>query len=71
MSPFTPHIASECLEKINTGSIAHDQKWPEHDEKLIKEDKINIVIQINGKRAIIEVNTNEKEEKIIKVPTNN
>ena len=25
ISPFTPHIASECLEKINTGSIAHDQ----------------------------------------------
>ena len=67
ISPFIPHIASECLEKINTGSIAHDQKWPEHDEKLIKEDKINIVIQINGKkRAMIEVKTNEKEEKIIK-----
>tara|TARA_B100000242_G_scaffold115408_1_gene80530 strand:+ start:160 stop:2721 length:2562 start_codon:yes stop_codon:yes gene_type:complete len=65
--PFIPHIASECLEKINTGSIAHDQKWPEHDEKLIKESKINIVIQINGKkRAMIEVKTNEKEEKIIK-----
>ena len=67
ISPFVPHIASECLEKINTGSIAHDQKWPEHNEKLIKEDKINIVIQINGKkRAMIEVKTNEKEEKIIK-----
>ena len=67
ISPFIPHIASECLEKINTGSIAHDQKWPEHDEKLIIEDKINIVIQINGKkRAMIEVKTNEKEEKIIK-----
>ena len=44
-----------------------DRKWPEHDEKLIKESKINIVIQINGKkRAMIEVKTNEKEEKIIK-----
>ena len=65
--PFIPHIASECLEKIDTDSIAHDQKWPEHDEKLIKEDIINIVIQINGKkRAMIEVKTNEKEEKIIK-----
>ena len=33
----------------------------------IKEDIINIVIQINGKkRAMIEVKTNEKEEKIIK-----
>ena len=46
MTPIIPHFANECLEKLNAKKI----KWPKYDEKLLKEDIINIVIQINGKK---------------------
>ena len=46
MTPIIPHFANECLSIINI----KDFKWPEYDEALLKEDKVNIVIQINGKK---------------------
>ena len=63
-APVIPHFANECLAELG-----HKEKmeWPPYNEALIEDEKTNIVIQINGKkRAMIEVKTNEKEEKIIK-----
>ena len=48
MQPVIPHFSNQCLELINV----FDVKWPKYDEKMIKEEKINLVIQINGKREI-------------------
>ena len=63
--PFTPHIASECWEKNYGNKEIHISAWPTYDEKLIKEDKINIVIQINGKkRALLDAEPDQSEEKI-------
>ena len=45
----------------NEDSI-HDQEWPVADEKLIKEEKVNLIIQINSKvRDKIEVETGISE----------
>ena len=54
LSPFAPHIASELWEKLNTRfSDAHgdmtEQPWPEYNERLLAEEEVEIVIQINGK----------------------
>ncbi len=54
LSPFAPHIASELCERLNTRfSDAHgdmtEQPWPEYDERLLAEEEVEIVIQINGK----------------------
>ena len=46
MMPVVPHLSSECLNLINAKKIS----WPEIDENLIKEEIINIVVQINGKK---------------------
>jgi len=63
--PFTPHIASECWDKNYGNKEIHISAWPAYDEKLIKEDKINIVIQINGKkRALLDAEPDQSEEKI-------
>ena len=54
LSPFAPHIASELWQTINTkfsdarGDIT-EQSWPAHDERLLIEDEVEIVVQINGK----------------------
>jgi leucyl-tRNA synthetase len=54
LSPFAPHIASELWEKLNAkftdtrGDIT-GQQWPTHDGRLLVEDEVEIVLQINGK----------------------
>ncbi len=68
LSPFAPHLAEELCLTSGVKQIK-DQKWPEYDEKLIKEEKVLLIIQINGKvRDKIEVSAgiNQKEaERII------
>ena len=61
MAPFAPHIAEEIwCEVLKNKFSVHQQKWPEFDEKLIKEEKVLIIIQINGKlRGQIEVPSNQ------------
>ncbi len=50
MLPIVPHLANECLQVLNVNNT----KWPDYDEKLLIEEQINYVIQINGKkRALI------------------
>ena len=63
MLPVIPHLASECLEKIDKKT---EIKWPIINKKFIKSDKSNIVIQINGKkRSIISVESGMREKEIL------
>jgi leucyl-tRNA synthetase len=70
LSPFAPHLSSELWEKLNikfqdVGDIS-EQKWPAYDERLLLEDELEIVIQINGKvreRMKMSVLANEEEMK--------
>ena len=49
--PFAPHMTEELFEKLKLGDgTIHKSDWPEWDDKYLKEDKITIPIQINGKR---------------------
>jgi len=63
--PFTPHIASECLEKLNIKNINLD-RWPEIDKNLIGKKKIKVAVQINGKtKEIIEVPKDLQEKELV------
>ncbi|MFH1175379.1 MAG: class I tRNA ligase family protein [bacterium] len=65
LAPFAPHLAEELWEKLGNSESIFKQKWPEYNPELIKEEIINIPIQINGKvRDIIEVDADAVEEKI-------
>ena len=54
LSPFAPHMASELCEGLNArftdarGDIT-GQRWPSYDERLLVEDEVEVVLQINGK----------------------
>ncbi|MBI2444053.1 MAG: class I tRNA ligase family protein [Candidatus Magasanikbacteria bacterium] len=66
LSPFAPHIADELWNSEpffeNNGSLA-SEKWPIVDEKNLYEERMTIVIQVNGKvRARQQVGTNLDEE---------
>jgi leucyl-tRNA synthetase len=66
VAPFAPHISEELWSELGgEGSICVDN-WPVHDEKYLVQDKINIVVQINGKlRANIEVSSDSTEKEVI------
>ena len=71
LSPFAPHIASELWEKMRekfavTPADLTDQSWPEHDERLLVEDEVEIIVQVNGKvrdRFRAPLGANEEELK--------
>lgn len=68
LSPFAPHIAEEIWEKLGHENSIFLEKWPEYDPKLIKDEQISLVIQINGKvRDQIEVAAGVKEEEVKKL----
>jgi len=62
MLPIIPHFASECLKIFNFQEIY----WPTYDEKLLKENIVPIVIQINGKkRSLINAEQDISEENLL------
>ena len=64
MSPVIPHLTSECLDHLN---YPKDIEWPKVLKEYLKDEKIQLVIQINGKKkCIIEIEKDTEEDKIIK-----
>ena len=47
LSPIIPHFATECFNNLGINKIPN---WPEVDKNKTKIDKVNIVVQINGKK---------------------
>ena len=63
MSPIIPHFTSECLSELN---FETKQEWPTINKKLLEEEQINYVIQINGKkRGILNTYKDISEEKLL------
>jgi leucyl-tRNA synthetase len=62
MMPVMPHLACECLERFN-----YNKKlcWPIVEGKYLKNEKSNIVIQINGKKRGVITVENDIDEKIL------
>ncbi len=50
MSPIIPHLMFECLETLKLDVF---QNWPEIDKKMLENETIDFVIQINGKKKEI------------------
>ena len=56
LSPFAPHIAEEVWEQYGHSETIFRAGWPKHDEEAMKDDEVEVAVQINGKtRAVISV----------------
>jgi len=73
LAPFAPHLAEQLWQDIKEKSpllkefkiedSIHSQIWPKYDPKLIEEEKIEFIVQINGKvRDKIEVDAGISEK---------
>jgi leucyl-tRNA synthetase len=67
ISPIVPHMAEELWQILGNKESVLKASWPKFDPGLIVEDKINIVVQVNGKlRANIIVNNDITDEDLKK-----
>ncbi len=66
LAPLTPHISEELWQMMGFGEEGILQAgWPQYDEAALKQDMVNIVVQINGKlRGKFDVATESTEEQI-------
>ena len=72
LSPFVPFITEEIWEKLGNTSSVSLSAWPFYDKNLIKEDIIDIVVQINGKlRGKVQVRPGSSKEQAEKLANNN
>ena len=63
LSPIIPHFASECLNDLKFDIF---QKWPKVDKNMLENEKVDIVIQINGKkRKVIRTIKDISKEKLV------
>ena len=66
IAPFAPHIGEELWQELgNEGSVFH-HGWPEYDEEAMKDDEIEVPVQINGKtRTVISISAEASKEEAI------
>ena len=65
LSPFTPHLCEELWEMTRHQGILARQAWPSFDPELAKEEKVTVVVQVNGKlRDRFEADASATEDEI-------
>ncbi len=66
LAPFAPHIGEEIWQQLGgTDSVFHAQ-WPEWDEDAMKDDEIQIGVQVNGKaRGVVSLPMDVSKEDAI------
>jgi len=71
LAPFAPHFGEEIWEKLGKKPSIFNASWPNYDEKMLKQDKISIVIQVNGKlRDQVVVDADAEENQIFELAQN-
>ena len=56
LAPFAPHIVEEIWYTLGNKQFVNISDWPKYDENLIKDEKVKIAVQVNGKtRAVVEI----------------
>jgi leucyl-tRNA synthetase len=66
LAPTAPHLTEEIWQRLGYAYSIHNQRWPEWDESLIKQEEFTLVVQVNGKlrdRRMAPASTTEVEAK--------
>jgi leucyl-tRNA synthetase len=70
LSPYAPHVGEELWRLLGgEGTLAYEP-WPKCDEKYLKEDTVEIPVQVNGKvRSKITVPSDADKDTILAAAT--
>ena len=65
LAPFAPHVTESIWQSLGEKKSINISSWPEYDKKLIKDEEIKIVVQVNGKvRAEMMIEVDADDEKV-------
>ncbi|PIP19637.1 MAG: hypothetical protein COX41_01880 [Candidatus Omnitrophica bacterium CG23_combo_of_CG06-09_8_20_14_all_41_10] len=65
LSPITPHFSEELWQALGNKESIFKAEWPVYDSKMLAEETVTIVIQVNGKvRSKIDVPNDIDEAKL-------
>ena len=65
LSPLCPHLAEELWEMLGHKDTISYEEWPSYDEDKVKDDEVEIAIQVNGKvRDTIKVSKDISKEEL-------
>ena len=62
LSPIAPHITHKLWDEFGETTSIMDESWPEVDNEVLLDSKVEIIVQINGKlrgKILIDVQENE------------
>jgi len=66
LAPTAPHLTEELWQQTRHDYSIHNQRWPQWDEELAKNEEITLVVQVNGKlrdRIMVPASITEAEAK--------
>ncbi len=49
LCPFAPHIAEELWSRLGHAGLCSHAPWPAYDESMLRDDEVELAVQINGK----------------------
>ena len=68
LAPLAPHISEELWSVLKGEFSIHQQEWPAYDPKELEEDRVTIVIQVNGRlRDKVEVDKGISEKEVARL----
>ena len=66
LAPFVPHMAEELWRELGHTESVFDQSWPEYDEEKMKDDEIEMPVQVNGKtRGTVMIGADEAKDSVL------
>jgi leucyl-tRNA synthetase len=66
LSPFAPHLAEELWSRLGHPDTLAYEPWPEWSEEYLKQNEIEIPVQVNGKvRGRIRISPEAGEEAVL------
>jgi len=72
LSPFTPHLCEELWQILGHKESILNEEWPEFDPELVKDEKVMLIIQVNGKvREKIEIGIDLTKQEMEKIALGN
>jgi len=49
LAPFAPHLGEEVWQQLGGAGSVYRAPWPAYDPQQAAEEKVNVMIQVNGK----------------------
>lgn len=66
LAPFAPHVSEELWSQMGHDTSVFKNTWPTYDEEKLKDNEIEIAVQINGKtKGTVMISADASKDEVI------